>query len=516
MRRLLLFLALVVLIGSAMAAPTLVNPSQINWTKTVGSQIHGVTNGTAAQDVVTYSQVYDNIYNVMSYGAVGDGITDDSAAIRAALNAAPDGSIILFPPKYVYNTCSAINPTTWKGKHVLGYGATILRGADIELININQREVEIAGITFLADHGSSEAIVNLSTDYGMLHFHDVVMNSSTAESGGWTGIKITGHGHQSEFSNIVIHSPLRGIYFVPAAADWITDTHWSGLAISQFGTAMEISGESSANIFDGVKIMHIKGIDATGINLTDGAYDNIFSNVVTWYDSGGVFTAIRTASSTHANMFISGHVEGFINDSGIGNVIRDIEYRTMPGGYGTDWVHVSGYTNIGSRNFIQNGNCEIGSTAPSYYETLGTNTVITRNPTYKHIGSYSLKVAGQSTAGHSAAKTGVAKTIISTSGTVTAGAWVMAPSTNSDDFVTLIIEDGLSQTSSSIIPADGAWHWITVQKNLAGLNPAYLNVSLLMYTSNVGSSDDVSYWDGIKLCEGPVCSPSFVPYQTDA
>ena len=473
-------------------------------------------NGTAAQDAATYSQAFDNIYNVRSYGAVGDGTTDDSAAIRSAMNAAPEGSIILFPPKYVYKANSAINPTSWKGRKVFGYGATIKLGGNFELVNINKQDVMFAGFTILAPYTNTAAVINLSTNYERLNLRDISMNSSTAASGEWTGLKITGHGHQSSVENIKIKTGLYGIIMCPVAGDWITDVYFGGISIVQSTVAVELSGGVSGNVFNGVRILHTKGVTAHGIHLTEGAYDNMFDNVVTWYDSGEVFTAVLAEDTTHGNIFSGGAIQGFINDSGTGNIFQNIEYRTMPGGYGTDWIHVPGYTNIGTRNFIQNGNCEIGSTAPSYYEALSTNTVLTRNAIYKYRGSYSLKVAGKSAAGHSVAKTGVAKTVISTAGTVTAGAWVMAPSTNSDDFVHLVIEDGLSQTASSTIPADNAWHWITVQKNLAGLNPGYTNVSLLMYTSNVGSSDDVSYWDGIKLCEGPVCSPAFVPYQADA
>lgn len=35
--------------------------------------------------------------NVQDYGAVGNGTVDDSFAIQAAITAAPEGSIVLFP-----------------------------------------------------------------------------------------------------------------------------------------------------------------------------------------------------------------------------------------------------------------------------------------------------------------------------------------------------------------------------------------------------------------------------------
>lgn len=50
-------LAIVLLIGISIAAEPKTNPNQINWAKNINSQIHGITNGTAAQDAATKSQL---------------------------------------------------------------------------------------------------------------------------------------------------------------------------------------------------------------------------------------------------------------------------------------------------------------------------------------------------------------------------------------------------------------------------------------------------------------------------
>lgn len=66
-----------------------------------------------------------NIYNVRAYGATGDGITDDTAAIQAALSAATSGGTV-FLPQGTYKTTSTLVPLS--NTVVAGAGAgTIIK-----------------------------------------------------------------------------------------------------------------------------------------------------------------------------------------------------------------------------------------------------------------------------------------------------------------------------------------------------------------------------------------------------
>jgi hypothetical protein len=57
-----------------MAADTLINPNRINLSKNWSGQMHNVTNGTADQDVVTYSQTQFATFPVLDSLATGDKI----------------------------------------------------------------------------------------------------------------------------------------------------------------------------------------------------------------------------------------------------------------------------------------------------------------------------------------------------------------------------------------------------------------------------------------------------------
>lgn len=77
---------------------------------------------TVVADWVAANPQSDPSLNVADHGAKGDGTTDDTAAIQAALNAAPVGSTVLFPPGvYVVTSELVVDKTL----HLSGYGATL-------------------------------------------------------------------------------------------------------------------------------------------------------------------------------------------------------------------------------------------------------------------------------------------------------------------------------------------------------------------------------------------------------
>lgn len=78
--------------------------------------------GTPASRKITATNAkkfLDSVVNVVSYGATGDGSTDDATAIQNAIDAAPSGSTVYFPPgTYVVGTTIELKPhVAYEGDH---------------------------------------------------------------------------------------------------------------------------------------------------------------------------------------------------------------------------------------------------------------------------------------------------------------------------------------------------------------------------------------------------------------
>ena len=102
-------------------------------------------------------------YNVITYGAVGDNITDDTHIIQQLIDSVEDNSVILFPQGYTFK----IETLNVDGKRITfqGYGATInsqsSQGAFYKTDHNNRLVIE--GLTFI---GTGKAINWVTTSSG--------------------------------------------------------------------------------------------------------------------------------------------------------------------------------------------------------------------------------------------------------------------------------------------------------------------------------------------------------------
>jgi len=142
MRLITIFIVLALLIGGAMGAQTKIRPDQINTSMGWGVKLTNVTNGTAAQDVVTYSQ----LQAISSTGTPGAAwnwkVYSDGSTVKVY---AENNSIIYSAssPTYDYAAVNvALNNVTATKNKVLLASAFTISG---HTVNITKDYTEVYG-----------------------------------------------------------------------------------------------------------------------------------------------------------------------------------------------------------------------------------------------------------------------------------------------------------------------------------------------------------------------------------
>ncbi len=95
------------------------------------------------------------ILNVKSYGATGDGVTDDTAAINAALDDAASGTVVIFPAG-TYLITAALTPPA--GVTIEGQLAIIKMNNLGLAISVTVNDITIRGLHFTSTNSTSVAI----------------------------------------------------------------------------------------------------------------------------------------------------------------------------------------------------------------------------------------------------------------------------------------------------------------------------------------------------------------------
>lgn len=116
-----------------------------------------------------------HVYDVKAYGAVGDGTTNDTAALAACIAATPAGGTILLTPGSTYITTSPLSITA-ANVTVIGHGAVIKSSATTNgaKLAITGSGVSVYGLTVDGAHAGTSG--TQAFNYGLI---DVVVASST-------------------------------------------------------------------------------------------------------------------------------------------------------------------------------------------------------------------------------------------------------------------------------------------------------------------------------------------------
>ncbi|MBF2028659.1 MAG: glycoside hydrolase family 55 protein [Oscillatoriales cyanobacterium C42_A2020_001] len=288
------------------------------------------------------------VLNVKDFGAKGDGVTDDTAAIQAALNAFPNGKRIIYLPNGTYLVS---NTLSWSAGTGIGddYKNTILqgqseRGAIIKLkdnaagfTNVNQpKSVIFTGPPPAQRFGNSIRTLTVDTGVGNSGAIGVQFNASnqgsvrqvTIRSGDGQGVNGLDMGFVDEVGPLLVkdvtvngfqYGIRTGFTVNSQTLENITLNNQSVYGLYNTGQVINIRGLTSNNAVTAIynaggRVTVLdSSLNGTGTTaatrpaiINDFALDLVARNVTT----SGYQSAIQSAGTTLAGPSISEFISG--------------------------------------------------------------------------------------------------------------------------------------------------------------------------------------------------------------
>jgi Pectate lyase superfamily protein len=273
---------------------------------------------TGATTPRALSDYFADITNVKNYGAVGDGVTDDSAAINAAIvYCASKGGGMVFFPHGVYGLANPIMMLA--GVYLWGAGGPIQPDSTVPRVGSTLRA--IANLTYMVSDASAGAINGNS--YGMTNIN--IDGNNTTANGGAGGFTVT---------DGILLGMLNGRF------DNIYVTNCSGNGVHNRNFFQSLTGNTHSNTTidnlstNPVTLGVLVGMTITGTNIPANttvaartATTITLSQAATGSSSGSTFYIGGGPAWLHSfiNCFVGGNAGvGFIDEGSDSSIIGGI------------------------------------------------------------------------------------------------------------------------------------------------------------------------------------------------